>query len=200
MRDNTKKVAIPIRKSNGSRHDLRISNCSFDKYPPALFVSPYFLSLYYPSCLGWPSRVAESQMADVDYALPPAYFPDAEPTPWNELPEYTRHRRRHSRAPRSVQEVKRTEHVFELLAGKTRPWATLKLRSNAKGPQQIPTFFQDAPIMGTLELDVEKEDAINNVYIQVSISFPLLLPLLILLSGNWPHSHRREAVLRLYLL
>lgn len=110
-------------------------------------------------------------MPDVSYASPPVYRrhsmlqvpPDSE-----NLPVYSR--RSILRNTRSTHRNRPpgTDHVYELTKTKNRPWATLNLRSGARSPQQMPTFFEDEPIAGTVALSLEKEDSITAISISVT--------------------------------
>jgi len=55
------------------------------------------------------------------------------------------------------------EHAYHLTNSKNKPWATLKLRSSAKSPSLIPTFFQHEDIVGSLELNLDKVETISAV-------------------------------------
>jgi hypothetical protein len=86
---------------------------------------------------------------------------------YDELPAYTKRVRRPRRAVETPEPAK-TDHTFHLLGSKTnKPWATLKVNSSARHGQHIPTFFEDEPIVGCVDLDLEKEDAIQTVTVTV---------------------------------
>jgi hypothetical protein len=74
-----------------------------------------------------------------------------------DLPPYTPRHRPPTRDP--------VEHVYQL--GNSKPWATLRLISRASSPKQLPIFYQNEPISGSLELNLEKGDAILSVTVAV---------------------------------
>jgi hypothetical protein len=97
---------------------------------------------------------------------PPNY--DSQPPPGlGAPPAYSDRNRRHRRGG---DEGHRTEHVFQFTNNKTKQ-ATLKLISSAKTPQNLPTYFENEPITGTLDLDLAKGDPILSVHITVSFLF-----------------------------
>jgi hypothetical protein len=84
------------------------------------------------------------------------------------LPAYSRRSRRASRLHVRTTPPQKTNHVFELSNSKNRPWATLSVQSCARSTQQMPTFFEDEPIAGTVALNLEKEDSITAVTVSVT--------------------------------
>lgn len=80
-------------------------------------------------------------------SVPPIYEADRDA----ELPTYS-HTRPEQRPARTF-----TEHVYHLLNGKNRPWATFKLQSAARSPESIPVFLEGDMITGKFELDVDRE-------------------------------------------
>jgi hypothetical protein len=115
--------------------------------------------------------------------------------PHYDVPPAYQGRTRRSRTPREISDSAKTEHLFELMNGKAKPWASLKLQSNAKGPQQIPTFFDRQAITGTVNLIVSKDDPIQSV--SVTVRSPLTLPYFLAIadggndSGDWSTGHGR---------
>jgi hypothetical protein len=117
--------------------------------------------------------LSPSMSSDPPYASPPVYRRHSVqqlPQPDSDiLPAYSRRSiLRNTRSHRSRPPVAGTEHVYELTKGKNRPWATLSLRSCARSSQQMPTFFEDEPIAGTVALNLEKEDSITAISISVT--------------------------------
>jgi hypothetical protein len=96
-----------------------------------------------------PGQVLASE--DLDSELPPSYS-----------------RRDATYGQSSSPRREPTEHVFELLEGKSKPWATLKVYSSAKSSKSLPTFFEKESITGLLELTVEKGDGIQAITATVS--------------------------------
>ena len=62
------------------------------------------------------------------------------------------------------------ERVYTLETGKKKPWAFLKVKGRGKNAASIPRIVQGEPIMGTVELDLEKTDHIQAVTVAVSKS------------------------------
>ncbi|KII85093.1 hypothetical protein PLICRDRAFT_45212 [Plicaturopsis crispa FD-325 SS-3] len=104
-------------------------------------------------------------------ADPPAY----EPAPGH----FTRRhrlsaRRSSSLPPRANREP--AQHEFALKNGKNRQWATLKLFTStpattgtydARAGIQLPTFYEDEPISGTLEIEEDKLNHVDAINISV---------------------------------
>ena len=112
----------------------------------------------------------------------------AGPAPYSqihtELPPYTRH---HTQAPCYRERV---GHVFTLANGRSKPWATLKLLSSATSSERLPTYYQREPIVGSLELNLEKSDAIMSISATVSKVPSFLEALtLILFTGDGENRH-----------
>jgi hypothetical protein len=103
---------------------------------------------------------------DAPHANLPAYR-DLHVQMHYDVPPAYQGRVRHSRTPRESSDSAKTEHTFELMNGKGKPWASLKLHSNAKGPQQIPTFFERQAITGTVNLIASKDDPIQSISVTV---------------------------------
>lgn len=81
------------------------------------------------------------------------------PVPSTDLPPYSRHNTPTGRhTPREP-----TEHVFQIMSGKDKAWATLKVFSSAKSAKSLPTFYEKEIINGIVELDVERGDSIQAV-------------------------------------
>jgi hypothetical protein len=114
-------------------------------------------------------------MVDVSHATPPTYFSQPFRHADNDLPAYTRrHNARRASAHPSISHVSAPrdlcQHTYELMNSKNRPWAKLTLDSSARSSQQIPTFFEDDPIAGTVALSLDKEDSITAISVSVSMS------------------------------
>lgn len=104
----------------------------------------------------------------MDALSPPRYRrlssrPGPVPQSDSELPPYTR---RTFDAPTSHRD--RTEHLYDLMNSKNKPWATLKLLSSAKSSNLLPTFFQGEDVTGSVVLNLQKEDPIQAVTVSVS--------------------------------
>ncbi|KAK0223391.1 hypothetical protein IW262DRAFT_1269466 [Armillaria fumosa] len=81
------------------------------------------------------------------------------PVPSTDLPPYSRHNTPTGRhTPREP-----TEHVFQIMSGKDKAWATLKVFSSAKSAKSLPTFYEKEIINGIVDLDVERGDSIQAV-------------------------------------
>lgn len=78
-----------------------------------------------------------------------------------ELPPYVR--RTSSQESQHFTQRPHVEHAYHLTNSKNKPWATLKVRSGAKSPNLIPTFFQYDDVVGSLELNLDKGDTISAV-------------------------------------
>lgn len=90
--------------------------------------------------------------------------PGQVPLSGSELPLYTR--RDTLLQPYAVREP--TEHVFHLVDGKSKPWASLKVFSSAKSSHLLPTFFERENVAGSVEFNLEKGDSIQAVTVSVS--------------------------------
>lgn len=94
------------------------------------------------------------------------------PQPGAELPPYSRRTNTLAR-PVAAPRQPPTEHLYQLLDGKGKPWASLKVLSSAKSSKSLPTFFEKENINGTLELNVGKGESIQAITAIVgSILFP----------------------------
>jgi len=109
-------------------------------------------------------------MVDVYNATPPSYFSN----PFrhtDELPAYTRRNARRASVNPAITQISpprdRCQHTYELMNGRNKPWAKLTLDSSARSSQQIPTFFEDEPIAGSVVLNLDKEDSITAVSISI---------------------------------
>ena len=60
------------------------------------------------------------------------------------------------------------ERVYTLETSKKKPWAFLKVKGRGKNAASIPRIVQGEPIMGTVELDLEKTDHIQAVTVEAS--------------------------------
>ncbi|KAJ7592897.1 hypothetical protein C8J56DRAFT_1045349 [Mycena floridula] len=81
------------------------------------------------------------------------------------LPAYTPRPSRPSSAHRRREPI---EHVLELSDKRGKPWASLKLFSNAGGSKSLPTFVQGDKITGSVSLELSEEDSISSIDISVS--------------------------------
>jgi hypothetical protein len=88
----------------------------------------------------------------------PALYPQA-----GDLPPYVRRT-----SSQHLIQRPQVEHAYHLTNSKSKPWATLKVRSSAKSPNLIPTFFQHEHVVGSLELNLDKGDTISAVTVAVS--------------------------------
>lgn len=79
------------------------------------------------------------------------------------LPAYTRRPR-----PSTASRRELTEHIFELKSKKSKPWATLKLLSSARNPDQLPTYIEGDSIGGSLGLSLDHPDHILRITATVS--------------------------------
>lgn len=109
-------------------------------------------------------------MVDVALPLPPTYLS----LPFrhvDELPAYTRRNARRASAHPAISHVApsrdRAQHTYELMNSKNRPWAKLTLDSSARSSQQIPTFFEDDSIAGTVALNLDKVDSITAITVSI---------------------------------
>jgi hypothetical protein len=59
------------------------------------------------------------------------------------------------------------EHAYSLSNSTGRAWATLRLRSRARAPAHVPYIREGDTLSGVLELNIEKEDTIQQVDIEV---------------------------------
>ncbi len=79
-------------------------------------------------------------------------------------------RREHRRLTSSAQHT--VEHSLSLSKGSKsspqQPWLTLKLHSYAVSSTSTPTFFEGKPVIGLVELHVEKPDDIKDITVTVS--------------------------------
>ena len=108
--------------------------------------------------------------ADVAHASLPNYFDGSRSSheDYEELPAYSRRTRRHGHREHREQ-PQRAHHVFELTGTRGRPWATLQLNSSARATAKIPTFFEDEPIVGSVDLDLDNQDPIQSVTVTVRL-------------------------------
>lgn len=103
----------------------------------------------------------------MDFAPPPRYRRSSTrpgPAPQSgvlaDLPAYTR---RNTLAQPVAPIRDPTEHVYPLLDGKAKPWATLKVYSSAKSPKSLPTFFEKEHINCSVEINADKGDSIHAI-------------------------------------
>ena len=62
------------------------------------------------------------------------------------------------------------EHIFSLKGKKTGArWLTLTVTSRASSDADLPVFFQSGNVTGTLRLELNKEEIIDEVTIAVSL-------------------------------
>lgn len=74
-------------------------------------------------------------------------------------------------------ERRRTEHIYTLTGlRKSKPWATLRLKSDASLPDSPPIWIEGQPIKGNLQLSLEKGHGIESV--TFNVSYPAQSPLL----------------------
>lgn len=69
-----------------------------------------------------------------------------------------------------------TEHEFDIKDKKKKPWATLKLRSNARSSASLPTFLEGDKITGSVTLDLSSSEKILGVSLLVSVFVIHALP------------------------
>ncbi len=86
---------------------------------------------------------------NINPSVPPAYSP----------PENSQAPPRAHREP--------TIHLYELTNSKSRPWAVLRVASNAASSAQLPHVYEGEPIIGSVNLDLEKGVQIKSVSITV---------------------------------
>lgn len=60
-----------------------------------------------------------------------------------------------------------TQHVYSLTTSRDVAWVNVKLHSRARSPSHLPSFFEGEPISGTVEFDLQREDAIKAVSVSV---------------------------------
>ncbi|PSS22655.1 hypothetical protein PHLCEN_2v3021 [Hermanssonia centrifuga] len=87
---------------------------------------------------------------NINPSVPPAYSPPEN----SQAPP---------RAPREP-----TIHLYELRDSKSRPWAVLKVASNAASSAQLPHVYEGESIVGSVNLDLEKGVQIKSISITVS--------------------------------
>ncbi|KAK0469610.1 uncharacterized protein EV420DRAFT_46434 [Desarmillaria tabescens] len=76
-----------------------------------------------------------------------------------DLPAYSQHR------PGDDVSTRSTHHRYELYTSKRKAWATLVLQSRARSAEHIPLFCQGDNIVGSLALEIDKEDSIKMIKI-----------------------------------
>ncbi|KAJ7745723.1 hypothetical protein B0H16DRAFT_971557 [Mycena metata] len=94
---------------------------------------------------------------------PPVYGSSFTSQSFASLPAYSA-RDRPSTAG-AVREL--TEHTFEIKDKKKKAWATLKLKSNAKSPANLPTFLEGNKITGSVTLDLSSSEKILGVRVLI---------------------------------
>jgi hypothetical protein len=97
---------------------------------------------------------------------PPSYLDDEYSAELADLPTYTNSVLRSSApaSPTTLRERPVTEHVWTLTTlTKNRAWATLKLQSDAGGPDRPPIWIEGQPIKGSLQLTLDKNSGIEAV-------------------------------------
>jgi hypothetical protein len=62
----------------------------------------------------------------------------------------------------------RVKHEFHLTGGKEKPWATLKVLSNARFSNQPPVFLEGDTISGSVEVDESKLGQFQAIDVSVS--------------------------------
>ncbi|KAJ6576649.1 hypothetical protein DFH09DRAFT_1149928 [Mycena vulgaris] len=101
-------------------------------------------------------------------ASPPRYRRFSRPGPVpqsaSDLPAYTRRNTLAQPVPRREP----VEHIYPLVDGKGRPWASLTLRSSAKSGKSVPTFYEKENINGSFQLSAEKGDSIQSVTVTIT--------------------------------
>ena len=61
------------------------------------------------------------------------------------------------------------EHQFALTHKKTgMPWLTVTMRSRATSAEDTPTFYQGGEVAGTVQMELEREELMDDVTIAVS--------------------------------
>jgi len=116
-------------------------------------------------------------MAQVAFPYPPPQAPpqyrrfSARPAPVSQiaafvadLPPYTRRRRDTVSAPSRRDPV---EHIYQLVDGRSRPWAILRVLSSAKSAKSLPTFYEKEDIKGTLDLHLDRGDSIQAITVSM---------------------------------
>jgi hypothetical protein len=88
----------------------------------------------------------------------------------DELPAYSHIQPASSSSPSAP--LAAASHKYHLSRGQAAPWLTLTLVSPAASPTQsqshsLPVYVEGAPVAGTLELDLPKEDAVEAVHVSV---------------------------------
>ncbi|KAI0634594.1 hypothetical protein C8Q77DRAFT_768334 [Trametes polyzona] len=86
-----------------------------------------------------------------------------------DLPQYERIHDTRSGAMQSTGRTirPRTEHLYHLMTSKNLPWLTLKVISKAPAPHNLPSFYEGETIVGTVVLQLEKEEPVKAVSIQI---------------------------------
>ena len=81
------------------------------------------------------------------------------------------------------------DHHFHLTHKKTgTPWLTLTIRSRAASEAEPPTFYQGAEIAGSVKMELDREEFMDDIFIAVSSPHRVmqpcsaLCPLLLLLN------------------
>lgn len=60
-----------------------------------------------------------------------------------------------------------TEHIYSLTTSRDVAWAKLKVRSRARSPSHLPSFFEGEELSGEVHLDLEREDSIKSISVSV---------------------------------
>lgn len=81
------------------------------------------------------------------------------------LPSYDEHQ-----APAYVARHQHIEHTFPLKPNSCNAWATLKLNSAASSPWSEPLYTDGDSITGSLEIDLQKKEHMEQIDIRVPIS------------------------------
>jgi hypothetical protein len=86
-----------------------------------------------------------------------------------ELPEYMGLQTRTPDVAITRREL--TTHETTANTSKGTPWLTLKVRSRARNPTQLPQFWEGDTITGSVDLDLQKPESIVGVTISVRNTF-----------------------------
>ena len=119
-------------------------------------------------------------------STPPAYpFPSAAVSQLDvsqALPTYSRS----TNAEWDVPAAER-QHTFSLVKKNGQRWLSLDVTSRATSDTQAPTFYQGGHVVGTVRLELDKEELVDEITVAVSALLVIVSHHLAIACPRWPH-------------
>ena len=79
------------------------------------------------------------------------------------------------------------QHTFSLVKKNGQRWLSLDVTSRATSDTQPPTFYQGGHVVGTVRLELDKEELVDEITIAVSVLLVIISHHMAIACPRWHH-------------